>query len=268
MATKRLPIRPGMVISLVRELRATAEDDKPLLVAGASSLVPLLAKELRAGGEPGAVRENEPLEGSLALVYVLPGEPTKDDVKALRAADRARVPIVCVTRPGVEHVPYVLETDIVYVGAGSTFPVQEIAAAVTHRVGEAGTGLARRLPVFRPAVHEHLIRTFARRAGWIGAVTIVPSVDLPVLTVLQARLVLRLAHAQGLEMDRERAIELLGVVGAGLGFRAIARQLLDVVPVAGWALKGAVAYTGTRAIGEAAVRYFEARQEHSVRSRT
>ena len=38
-----------------------------------------------------------------------------------------------------------------------------------------------------------------------------------------------------------------------------ARELLDFVPVAGWAAKGAIAYTGTKAIGEAAVRYFEAR---------
>ena len=34
---------------------------------------------------------------------------------------------------------------------------------------------------------------------------------------------------------------------------------LDLVPVAGWAVKGAVAYAGTKALGEAAVRYFEAR---------
>jgi uncharacterized protein (DUF697 family) len=31
------------------------------------------------------------------------------------------------------------------------------------------------------------------------------------------------------------------------------------VPVAGWAVKGGVAYAGTKAVGEAAVRYFEAR---------
>jgi uncharacterized protein (DUF697 family) len=53
-------------------------------------------------------------------------------------------------------------------------------------------------------------------------------------------------------------MELLAVVGAGFGFRAAAREVLDLVPVGGWAVKGAVAYTGTRAIGEAAVRYFEA----------
>jgi uncharacterized protein (DUF697 family) len=87
----------------------------------------------------------------------------------------------------------------------------------------------------------------------------IPGVDLPLLTVNQARLVLRIGLAFGHEIDHARGLELLGVVGAGLGFRAIARELLDVVPFAGWAVKGAVAYTGTRAVGEAAVRYFEAR---------
>jgi uncharacterized protein (DUF697 family) len=81
---------------------------------------------------------------------------------------------------------------------------------------------------------------------------------MPVLTLNQARLVLRIAAAHGQEIDARRAPELLGVVGGGFGFRALAGELLDVVPVAGWALKGAVAYTGTRAIGEAAFRYFEA----------
>ena len=61
--------------------------------------------------------------------------------------------------------------------------------------------------------------------------------------------------------DRTRAFELAGVVGAGFGFRTLARQLLDFVPFAGWAVKGAIAYTGTRAIGEAAVRYFDARTD-------
>jgi uncharacterized protein (DUF697 family) len=77
--------------------------------------------------------------------------------------------------------------------------------------------------------------------------------------------VLRIALAYDQEIDNTRALELLGVVGAGLGFRAVARELLDFVPVAGWAVKGAIAYGGTKAVGEAAVRYFE---ERSVRSRS
>jgi uncharacterized protein (DUF697 family) len=48
----------------------------------------------------------------------------------------------------------------------------------------------------------------------------------------------------------------LATIGAGLGFRAAARQLLATVPVAGWVIKGGVAYGGTKALGEAAHRYF------------
>ena len=83
---------------------------------------------------------------------------------------------------------------------------------------------------------------------------------MPVLTLNQVRLVLRIALAYGEEVDKARAAELLGVVGAGFGFRAVARELLDLIPVAGWVVKGGVAYAGTKAVGEAAVRYFEARR--------
>jgi uncharacterized protein (DUF697 family) len=75
------------------------------------------------------------------------------------------------------------------------------------------------------------------------------------------RLVLRLAHAHGLEVGQQRAGELLGVVGAGYGFRTAARALVGLVPVAGWVAKGGIAYAGTRAIGESAARYF-ASQAH------
>ena len=174
-----------------------------------------------------------------------------------RAASQSGIPIVAVTE--AETVPYVLATDLVRVPPGSGFPVEEIAAAVARRLGEDGTSLAARLPVLRGAVCEELIRTFSKRNAIIAAAVFVPGVDMPVLTINQARLVLRIGLAYGQPVDKERAAELAGVVGAGFGFRAVARELLDVVPVAGWAVKGAVAYTGTRAVGEAAVRYFEAR---------
>ena len=54
-----------------------------------------------------------------------------------------------------------------------------------------------------------------------------------------------------------RVLELLGVVGAGFGFRAIARELLDRSR-SRLGREEPIAYGGTRAIGEAAVRYFEA----------
>jgi uncharacterized protein (DUF697 family) len=246
-----MSVKPLAVLSVFREIRRGAGDQRPLGVAGASELVPVLARELRAGGEAGAVVEQR-VDNIAALVWV-----GASDEEQLRAAARARVPIVAVT--DVDSMPYVLAEDLVRVPAGQGFPVDEIAAAVARRLGENGTALAARLPVLRPAVCKALIAQFSKRNAVVAAAVFVPGVDLPVLTLNQIRLVLRIALAYGQELDRERAVELLGVVGAGLGFRTVARELLDFVPVAGWAVKGAVAYTGTRAIGEAAVRYFEAR---------
>ena len=103
-----------------------------------------------------------------------------------------------------------------------------------------------------------LIDGFSRRNGILGAAIFVPGADFPVLTLNQIRLVLRLASAHGVEVDGSRLPEVLATVGAGLGFRTVARQLLGTVPVAGWAVKGAIAYGGTRALGETARRYFAA----------
>jgi uncharacterized protein (DUF697 family) len=113
--------------------------------------------------------------------------------------------------------------------------------------------------VLRGPVCNHLIARFARTSAITGAAVFVPGADLPVLTLRQLRLVLRIAAAHGEQVDEARVPEILGVVGGAFGWRALARELLDVVPVAGWVVKGAVAYTGTKAVGEAAVRYFDAR---------
>ena len=56
------------------------------------------------------------------------------------------------------------------------------------------------------------------------------------------------------ENDRSERPEIVATMGAGFGLRTVARELLDFVPVAGWAVKGGVAYAGTRALGEAATR--------------
>jgi len=247
---KAAKLGPLQVLSIVRELRRGSGDPRPLGVAGARELVPLLARELRAGGEPAAVVENR-VEDVAALIWV--GDP---DEEKLRAASRGGTPIVALSDD--DSVPYVLATDIVRVQPGRGFPIDELAAAVARRLGENGTSLAARLPVLRRPVCDALIASFSRRNALIAAAVFVPGVDMPVLTLNQIRLVLRIGLAYGVEVDPKR-LELLGVVGAGFGFRALARELLDLVPVAGWALKGGVAFSGTKAVGEAAVRYFEAR---------
>jgi uncharacterized protein (DUF697 family) len=254
-------LHPLAVMGLVRELGAAVADVPPLAVDGARGLADVLARELGRGGAPGFVRRGG-AEGAAALVYVLAADPTADDRLALKAARRARTPIVVVVAgPEVASapLPYVLATDVVRVPAGSGFPLDDIARVLAGRLGEPATQLAARLPALRRGVSDELVRSFSRRAGLIGAAFFARGADFPVLTLLQLRLALRIGTAHGHQVDQERVPEILGVIAGGLAFRTVARQALAAIPVAGWAVKGGVAYAGTRAVGEAAVRYFEAR---------
>jgi uncharacterized protein (DUF697 family) len=155
-------------------------------------------------------------------------------------------------------IPFVHATDIVWVGAGEGFPLDAIAQVIAARLAEDGAPLAARVPVLRGAVCDVLIASASRRNGIVGAAIFIPGADLPVLLLAQVRMVLRLEQAYGLDADpRQRAPEVLATIAAGFGFRAVARQLLGVIPVAGWAVQGLVAYSGTRALGEATIKRLE-----------
>jgi uncharacterized protein (DUF697 family) len=252
------PLHPGAVWALVKEARIAAEDVRPLLVTGA--LAEQLEQELNRGAKPGAVRSSGRVEDAAVLLRVLAGAPTEEDVAAARAAARADVPVVAVQTSGDEgtELPYVLATDVVTCPPGAGFPLEQILERVAGRLGEHGTALAARLPALRDPLCDELIESFSRKNGLLGAAVFVPGADFPVLTLNQLRLVLRIASAYGVEVDQSRLAEVAGTVAAGFGFRAVARQLLGVLPVAGWVVKGAVAYSGTRAVGEAARVYFAA----------
>jgi uncharacterized protein (DUF697 family) len=245
----KTPLSLGAVRKLVKELGSI--ERRPLAIGGARQLALALERDLVRGGDPSAVRAGDP-EG--AAVYVHIG----GEQEPLRRAHRARVPIVAVAFDD-EDPPYVYATDVVRVGPGEPLPVDEIVTAIAARLGEAGAPLAGRLPVLRAAVCDRIVSSLARKNGIVGAAVFVPGADLPVLALNQVRMLLLLDQAFGLELDpRRRLPEVVATVGAGLGLRAVARELLDLVPVAGWAVKGGVAYAGTRALGEAAVLRLEA----------
>jgi uncharacterized protein (DUF697 family) len=259
---RKLPLNPAAVYGLLKEVSATREGEKPLAVGGARELAAVLRRELAKGGVAEAVRESAVADAA-ALVYVIAGGVDEDDERELREAKRADVPIVAVlvghAAADPPNVPYVHASEIVLVPSGSGFPVERIARALARALGERATPLAARLPVLRRPVCEELISRFSRQNGLIGVAVFVPGADLPVLTLNQVRMVLRIADAYGFEIDRDRVPEVLGVIASGFGFRALARQALGVIPLAGWLVKGGTAFVGTRAIGEAAMRYFERR---------
>ena len=257
----KLPLAPFAVVKLVRELRSSTADRRPLVLGGARSLVDALRRELVRNGDATAVREEAlgAIDGAAGLVYVLAGEPSEEDERALRAADVAGVPLLVVGPEPSAGVPYALATDVLPLRPGEGFPLEELGRRLAAKDESAAVALAARLPALRRGVVDALVARVARQNAAIAAAVFIPGVDFPVLTLNQLRLVLRIAAAYGEEIDAERLPEVLGVVGTALGFRALARQALGVIPIAGWAVQGAVAYAGTRTLGEAAIRYFEAR---------
>lgn len=116
--------------------------------------------------------------------------------------------------------------------------------------------LGRAYPVFRKEVCEEVIRKNARQNAMIGALPI-PGADMPVMTANQGRMVLHIAAVYGEELSMERVRELIGVLAAGFGMRALGRQVVKLIPFGGWAVAAAIGYAGTLAMGRATMLYFE-----------
>lgn len=116
--------------------------------------------------------------------------------------------------------------------------------------------VGRGYPVFRRAVCEEVIRKNARENAVIGALPI-PGADMPVMTANQGRMVLSIAAVYGEDLSLDRARELLGVLAAGFGLRALSRQVVKLVPFGGWAAAAAIGYAGTITMGRATMLYFE-----------
>jgi uncharacterized protein (DUF697 family) len=250
-----LPVSAGRIRKLVREIAASGSGEHALAVGGAPELAPVLRQQfLRGRAEPSAVRLGGP-EGAGVYVHVLSDEPDDQDVAVLRRARQAAVPAIAVAVGFPEDItiPYVLATDVLWVGVGEAFPLEAISHTIAARLGERGAPLAAQVPLLREAVSEQLLASFARKNGLLAAATWIPGADLPVLLLNELRLVLRLAQAYGTPGEvADRLPELAATLGAGFGLRALAREVLDLVPGAGWGVKVVVAYAGTRALGEVA----------------
>lgn len=110
--------------------------------------------------------------------------------------------------------------------------------------------------VRRPYATELVNVTSVQNAG-IGVVMFIPGADMPIMTLNQAKMLLQIAAAYGQPMTLDRAKELVAVVAGAFACRSAARQVAGIVPFAGWAVKGAIGYSGTLAMGKAAIEYFE-----------
>jgi Uncharacterized protein/domain associated with GTPases len=262
----RWPLDPSKLWDAWREITSAADVAAGIVLAGEPALVARTQELLGAGGGSARVWEGLPSalgRGSLGptetlLVFV---EPHAEDamVSALRAAQPVPPAVVVVDDgPAATGALTWYEKHIARVSFADTdLGWRQVWQATVDAAEEHVVALGRRYPVLRHMAAERIIRRTSRQNALIGVVFILPGTDMPVMTLNQIKMVLAIAAIFGGQISQERAIELVGVVGAGFGFRAVARQAFDLVPGLGWAVKGAVGYTGTRAMGEAALRYFE-----------
>lgn len=133
--------------------------------------------------------------------------------------------------------------------------------------------LARNFPVFRRRAAQKIIHDTATANAQFSLVTGVaeafpilreigfPGVvlsDVFILTKNQTLMTLRLAAAYGLPLDyKSRLKEVAPILANAFGWRAVARELVGLIPVVGFLAKPAIAYAGTATVGKTAQLYYE-----------
>jgi uncharacterized protein (DUF697 family) len=139
--------------------------------------------------------------------------------------------------------------------------------------------LGRRFPGLRRRVSERIVHeTATTNAEWAMlnalpgviplAAWLLPTAaigDIFLLTKNQVMMMYRLAAAHGLPLDlRARSRDLAPLLGSAFGWRAIARELVAVVPGGiGMVARGAFAYAGTAALGRATTLLYQTGRQAS-----
>jgi uncharacterized protein (DUF697 family) len=200
---------------------------------------------------------------AILLAPIVPSPAVDSVAHGLR---KARVPVVVVHVTGASVGSAANVAGQVVVRALDEEGAVVIAAALLPLVADdQRLALAHQLPPFRAPLYEITIDETARAnatyALTTGVAESVPILTVPlnlgdmvILTKNQLLMSYRLVLASGRDGEPRRLVtEILGVLGGGLLFRQLARQLVGLIPIAGIVPKVAIAYGGTWAIGRAIV---------------
>lgn len=213
---------------------------------------------------------SEPAHDYAAAILVTSSTDTldADETDARQHLANAGVPVL-VVRLGVERAGEALARrgEAARVRLTSAASEEEfrtvLAPALLDVRSDHVLAFGRQFEGLRPAVSERLIEeTATANAGYAFTTGVAESMplltvplnvaDVVILTKNQLIMAYKLALALGKEgMPRALMGEIIGVLGGGLLFRQIARQLVGLIPGLGIPAKTAVAYAGTRVIGRA-----------------
>lgn len=249
--------------ALIAELRAL------LLRGHEDDAIPLSAAACLETIRADAPLVTNPQEVRAIVLLGRRGDLAGADLQPLRVL---RVPILAVTVDPIapasgpaaspkagELGEYVVESIAREHLRGRFFPhLVECASGAEIAVG-------RNLPMLRDTVAAKLTRDAANNALKVALASAVadhvPVIglvlgafasagDMVAITGIQVMLMLHIEAVYGRDPDLQRTWQLLPVIGGGFGWRTLARELVGFVPVAGIAIKGAIAYAGTIVVGE------------------
>jgi GTP-binding protein Era len=153
----------------------------------------------------------------------------------------------------------VLESDVMMVSAKRGTGVPALVQRITDLLPSALQDAFIAAQKADSQLKEKRIRALIySKAGICAAVALapIPIADLLVLTPIQMAMVATIGYFHGVEVSADRAGELMGVMGAGVGLREAARQLVKLIPGYGLAVSAGIAFAGTVALGETANLWF------------
>ncbi|MGB6518560.1 MAG: hypothetical protein WBE79_08680 [Candidatus Cybelea sp.] len=262
--------------ALIAEFRA-------LMLSGHDESVPPDAAACLETIRPETPHVTNPSEVRAIVFLGRPGDAAASDFAAMNVL---RVPILALTvdplamssgppapPPAGSWAEYVVPAIAREPLRGRFFPhLVECAKGAEIAVG-------RRLPVLRDCVASKLTRDAANNALKVALASAVvdhiPVVgivlgavasagDMVAITGIQVMLMLHIDAVYGRDPDVQRTWQVLPVIGGGFGWRTLARELAGFVPVAGIAIKGAIAYAGTIVVGEG-VTFFHEHGSHMTK---
>ena len=141
-------------------------------------------------------------------------------------------------------------------GGGVENLVRRIADALPMALRDAFLARQQASMDLKDARARALIYSKAVVAAAVAAIPI-PVADVAVILPLQLAMVTAIGALYGVDVSWRRAVELLTTLGAGIGLREAARQLVKLVPGWGSAVSAGIAFGGTAALGELAMLLFK-----------
>ncbi len=262
----KLPLNLTKSLKAMREASASAAESASILLAGDQALVERAKERFAEGGTvPSSLTGSlsgpagvAPAPGELLVVFTTPDK--ESDVEASLAALAAKGPVIVAVDegPGTRHKAGYLAGGIVRLSfSDSDAGWDRLFSLCAETAGDKGIALGRRYPAVRRAAARRLIARTSAQNVFIALVFFVPGSDMPAMTLNQAKMVLNIATMYGERIDRERAVELAGLVALGFGFRGLGRLLVRAVPGFAIVMRMATAYSATTAVGLGAIAYFE-----------